>query len=70
MKAPAFPRPENLLVSTRDHLKAARGDLHLFWHGVLPVLGIAALAYPLLKAACAFLDEMASFESAGVSNRA
>jgi nicotinate-nucleotide--dimethylbenzimidazole phosphoribosyltransferase len=29
----------------------------------------AALAYPLLKAACAFLDEMASFESAGVSNR-
>jgi nicotinate-nucleotide--dimethylbenzimidazole phosphoribosyltransferase len=30
----------------------------------------AALAYPLLKAACAFLDEMASFESAGVSNRA
>jgi nicotinate-nucleotide--dimethylbenzimidazole phosphoribosyltransferase len=30
----------------------------------------AALAYPLLKAACALLDEMASFESAGVSNRA
>jgi nicotinate-nucleotide--dimethylbenzimidazole phosphoribosyltransferase len=29
----------------------------------------AALAYPLLKAACAMLDEMASFESAGVSNR-
>ena len=29
----------------------------------------AALAYPLLKAACAFLDEMASFDSAGVSNR-
>lgn len=29
----------------------------------------AALAYPLLKAACAILDEMASFESAGVSNR-
>jgi nicotinate-nucleotide--dimethylbenzimidazole phosphoribosyltransferase len=30
----------------------------------------AALAYPLLKAACALLEEMASFESAGVSNRA
>jgi nicotinate-nucleotide--dimethylbenzimidazole phosphoribosyltransferase len=29
----------------------------------------AALAYPLVRAACAFLDEMASFESAGVSNR-
>lgn len=29
----------------------------------------AALAYPLLKAACAFLNEMASFESAGVSER-
>jgi nicotinate-nucleotide--dimethylbenzimidazole phosphoribosyltransferase len=29
----------------------------------------AALAYPLLKAACAVLDEMASFESAGVSDR-
>jgi len=30
----------------------------------------AALAYPLLKAACALLEQMASFESAGVSNRA
>jgi len=29
----------------------------------------AALAYPLLNAACALLGEMASFESAGVSNR-
>ncbi|HQR04133.1 MAG: nicotinate-nucleotide--dimethylbenzimidazole phosphoribosyltransferase [Proteobacteria bacterium] len=29
----------------------------------------AALAYPLLAAACAFLAEMASFESAGVSGR-
>ncbi|MDD5175317.1 MAG: nicotinate-nucleotide--dimethylbenzimidazole phosphoribosyltransferase [Sterolibacterium sp.] len=30
----------------------------------------AALAYPLVAAAAAFLDEMASFESAGVSNKA
>ena len=29
----------------------------------------AALAYPLVASAAAFLDEMASFESAGVSNR-
>ncbi|MDE2598698.1 MAG: nicotinate-nucleotide--dimethylbenzimidazole phosphoribosyltransferase [Rhodocyclaceae bacterium] len=29
----------------------------------------AALAYPLLKAACAFLDEMASFDAAGVSQK-
>jgi nicotinate-nucleotide--dimethylbenzimidazole phosphoribosyltransferase len=30
----------------------------------------AALALPLLKAACAFMNEMASFESAGVSEEA
>lgn len=30
----------------------------------------AALALPLLRAACAFVNEMASFESAGVSGRA
>jgi nicotinate-nucleotide--dimethylbenzimidazole phosphoribosyltransferase len=29
----------------------------------------AALAYPLLRAACAVLEEMASFDSAGVSRR-
>ena len=29
----------------------------------------AALALPLLRAATAFLDEMASFEAAGVANR-
>ena len=29
----------------------------------------AALAWPLVRAACAFLNEMASFESAGVSNK-
>lgn len=30
----------------------------------------AALAWPLLRAACAFLEEMASFDSAGVSDKA
>jgi len=29
----------------------------------------AALAWPLVRAACAFLNEMASFESAGVSEK-
>ena len=61
------------------HSSQERGHSHqLGWLSVMPLLNLgmrlgegtgAALAWPLLNAATAFVGEMASFESAGVSRR-
>jgi nicotinate-nucleotide--dimethylbenzimidazole phosphoribosyltransferase len=62
------------------HTSGERGHQKMLQHlGVRPLLDLgmrlgegsgAALAFPLIRSAIAFLEEMASFESAGVSNRA
>ena len=62
------------------HRSAARGHSALLAHlDAQPLLALdlrlgegsgALLAWPLVQSACAFLNEMASFESAGVSGRA
>jgi nicotinate-nucleotide--dimethylbenzimidazole phosphoribosyltransferase len=62
-----------------SHSSAETGHARWLAHlGVQPVLDLglrlgegsgAALVWPMLKAACALLNEMASFASAGVSER-
>ena len=72
--------PEILDYCVYAHCSHEAGHrLQLDWLGGAPLLDLglrlgegtgAALALPLLKAACAFLSAMASFESAGVSDKA
>jgi len=72
--APAF-----LDYAVFSHLSMEPGHrLQLAALGVEPLLDLdlrlgegtgAALAWPLVRAACAFLNEMASFESAGVAEK-
>jgi nicotinate-nucleotide--dimethylbenzimidazole phosphoribosyltransferase len=73
-------RPGVLAACVFAHRSAEGPHARWLQHlGVRPLLDLelrlgegsgAALAWPLLTAACALLAEMASFDSAGVSNRA
>ena len=72
--------PEILDYCVYSHCSNEAGHrLQLDWLKGRPLLDLglrlgegtgAALALPLLNAACAFMNEMASFESAGVSEKA
>jgi len=72
-------QPATLQYCVFSHRSQERGHrLQLEHLGARPLLDMdlrlgegtgAALAWPLVRAAAAFLDEMASFESAGVSER-
>lgn len=71
--------PDVLAYCVFAHCSNEAGHrLQLDWLGARPLLDLglrlgegtgAALALPLLEAACAFINEMASFESAGVSDK-
>ena len=71
--------PATLQYCVFSHRSQERGHrLQLEHLGARPLLDMdlrlgegtgAALAWPLVRAACAFLNEMASFESAGVSEK-
>jgi len=71
--------PATLQYCVFSHRSQERGHrLQLEHIGARPLLDMdlrlgegtgAALAWPLVRAACAFLNEMASFESAGVSEK-
>ena len=77
--AAATLHPATLQYCAFSHRSQERGHrLQLEHLGARPLLDMdlrlgegtgAALAWPLVRAACAFLNEMASFESAGVSER-
>ena len=77
--AAATLHPATLQYCVFSHRSQERGHrLQLEHLGARPLLDMdlrlgegtgAALAWPLVRAACAFLNEMASFESAGVSEQ-
>jgi len=71
------PEAKNYLLAA--HVSVERGHKHILKDlGLRPLLDFdmrlgegtgAALAFPILEAACAVLDEMATFQEAGVSEK-